>query len=163
MNIEITDTEYRYLLDMLHMADIVMTGHRKEEDSRTERHRALIQKLYGLARGAGFERMIGYDENVKKYIPTEEFEHGALPHVVMDEFGGHLFWDLLISRLTERDAAQMAGGIDRLRAMNSSDRQFTEEHIRQRYIEEFAANGVQNLEIVERFGSGGGTPITTSD
>jgi hypothetical protein len=62
MNIEISPKEYRDLLDILHIADVVMSGHRREEDKRTERHRALIQKLYALARGEGFDRLISYSK-----------------------------------------------------------------------------------------------------
>jgi len=163
MNIEITATEYRDLLDILHIADVAMSGHRREEDSRTARHRALIQKLYALAGGEGLERLISYDDTVKRYIPTEDFEKSTLAHLVIEEFGDHYFWDLLISRLTERDAAQMAGGSERLQALNDIDRRHAEGLIRQRYLAEFAANGVANLEVVVRYGSVEGMPKNTSD
>jgi hypothetical protein len=65
--------------------------------------------------------------------------------------------------LSVRDAAQVAGGIDRLNAMSDNDRQHVEGPIRQRYIDEFTLNGVGNLELVERFATGGGIPIRTSD
>jgi hypothetical protein len=100
---------------------------------------------------------------VHKYIPTAEFEHSTLAHTVIDEFGDHLFWDELISRLSVRDAAQIAGGIERLNAMSDNDRQAVEGPIRQRYIEEFATNDVANLEVIERFSIGGGIPVKTSD
>jgi hypothetical protein len=161
MNIEISAKEYRDLLDILHIADVVMSGHRREEDKRTGQHRALIQKLYALAQGAGLDLLIGYNKSAKKYVPTRDFEQSSLTHAVIDEFGDHLFWDQLISRLTERDAAQIAGGPDRPDPM--SDRQIVEGPIRQRYIEEFTMNGVANLAVVERFSAGGGTPAMTSD
>ncbi len=163
MNIGITTKEYRDLLDILHIADAVMSGHRREEDKRTEPHRALIQKLYALARGEGLDRLIGYDKNTRRYIPTGDFEQRSLAHAVINEFGDHLFWDQLISRLSERDAAQMAGGIDRLDAMSESDRQHAKGHLRQRYFEEFTTNGVANLEVIERFSAGPGVPLKTSD
>jgi hypothetical protein len=163
MNIEISPKEYRDLLDILHIADVVMSGHRREEDKRTERHRALIQKLYALARGEGFDRLISYSKSISKYVPTADFEHDTLAHAVIDEFGDHYFWDELISRLTTRDAARIAGGIERLNAMSDSDRQQVEGPIRQRYIDEFAANGAANLAVIERFGIGGGIPAKTSD
>ena len=163
MNIEISAKEYRDLLDILHIADVVMTGHRREEDKRTERHRALIQKLYALAQGEDLERLISYKENAKKFVTTGDFEQSSLAHAVIDEFGDHLFWDELISRLTERDAAQLGGGTSRINVTSESDRQHAEEHIRQRYIEEFAKNGVANLEVIERFSAGVGLPVETSD
>jgi hypothetical protein len=163
MHIEISTKEYRDLLDILHIADIVISGHRREEDKRSERHRAIIQKFYALARGEGLDRLIGHIESVQQYVPTAEFEETSLAHAVIDEFGDHLFWDVLISRLSVRDVAQIAGGIDRLNAMSDSDRQAVEGPIRQRYIEEFSANGVANLEVIERFSTGEGIPVKTSD
>jgi hypothetical protein len=163
MNIELSAKEYRDLLDILHIADVVMSGHRREKDKRTERHRALIEKLYALAGGAGLDRLISYSEGAHKHVPSAEFEQATLAHTVIDEFGDHLFWDELISRLTTRDAALIAGGIDRLNAMSDGDRQAVEGPIRQRYIEEFATNEVAKLEVIERFGTGGGLPAKTSD
>jgi hypothetical protein len=163
MNIEISTKEYRDLLDILHVADVVMSGHRREEDKSSEQHRVLIQKLYALARGEGLDRLISYNESVQKHVPTAEFEESSLAHAVIDEFGDHLFWDELISRLSARDAAQIVGGINRLNAMNDNDRQAVEGPIRQRYIGEFSANGVANLEVIERFSIGEGIPVKTSD
>ncbi len=163
MNIEISDKEYRDLLDILHIADVVMSGHRREEDGRTARHRALIQKLYGLAHNESFDRLISYNESRNKYVPTGDFEQNTLAHRVIDEYGDHLFWDQLISRLSVRDAALIAGGMDQLNAMNDNDRGQVEGPIRQRYIEEFTSHGVANLEILERFGAGNAMPIKTSD
>lgn len=163
MEIDISPTEYRDLLDILHIAEVIMSGHRREEDSRSTRHRALIQKLYALAQGEGLERLIKYNDSVKKYTPTDDFEQHALAHGLVAEFGDHLFWDELISRLSVRDAAQMAGGIDRLNAMNDADRQALEASIRQRYIEEMSANGVANLTVVEQFSGGKEMPVETSD
>jgi hypothetical protein len=163
MKMEISAKEYRDLLDILHIADVVIFGHRREEDKRTERHRALIQKLYALAQGEGLDQLIRYNESVNKYVPTDAFEENALAHVLIDEFGDHLFWDALISRLTVRDAAQIAGGIDRLNAMNDVDRQALEGSIRQRYIEELSANGVANLAVIEQFSTGEKVQVETSD
>jgi len=163
MNIEISAKEYRNLLDILHIADVVMSGHRRVEDVRTMPHRALIQKLYSYARAEGFERLIDYDKSGKKYNSTAEFEENSIAHALIDEFGDHLFWDHLISRLSVRDAANAAGGIDRLNALSDSDRQAVEGPIRQRYIEEFSLHGVANLDVIEKFSYGEGMPIKTSD
>ena len=82
---------------------------------------------------------------------------------MIDEFGDHLFWDHLIARLAARDAAEIAGGFDRLNSMTDSDRHAMEGPIRQRYIEEFASHGVANLGIIEGFSLGGAMPRRTSD
>jgi hypothetical protein len=163
MNIEISEIEYRELLDILHIAVVIMSGHRREEDPRSSRHRALIQKLYALAKGAGLERLVRHNDSTHTYAPTEEYEDSSLSHVLINEFADHLFWDELISRLSVRDVAQNVGGIDRLNAMNENDRQAAEVSIRQKYIEEFSKNGVANLVVIERFDIRSGMPVKTSD
>jgi hypothetical protein len=163
MDIEITSSEYRDLLEILHIADVIMTGHRSVPDKRSERHRALIQKIYGLAHDAGHDGLIRHDAPANTYLPTPEFEESSLSHVLINEFADHIFWDELISRLSVRDAAQMAGGLDRLNTLNEKDRRATEGLIRQRYIEEFSRNGMTNLEVVYRNNIGGETPLVTSD
>jgi hypothetical protein len=163
MNIEISTKEYRDLLDILHVADVVMSGHRREEDVRSARHRALIQKIYALAGREGLDKLIGYNERSQTYVPTAEYEESSLSHVLIDEFGDHLFWDELISRLSVRDAAQKVGGMDRLNAMSDNERQAVEGPIRQRYIEGFSKNGIANLAVIERFTTDGGAQVKTSD
>jgi hypothetical protein len=164
MNIDISTNEFRDLLDILHVAEVIVSGHRKEGDKRTERHRALIQKLYALAEQEGFDKLFTYNKSVNKYVPTREFEQSSVAHVLLDEFGDHVFWDELIARLSVRDAAQMAGGMDRLNEMNEGDRQALEESIRKRYLDELSAHGVANLTIIEQFSSNGEKmPVETSD
>ena len=163
MNIQFSTQEYRDLLDILHVADIVLSGHRREEDSRSARHRDLIQKHYALAQGEGLGGLFNYNSSTQEYVPTVEFEENTLAHAVIDEFGDHIFWDELISRLSVRDAALMSGGMERLHTMSDSDRQHLEGPIRQRYIAEFSANGIANLEVVERPGTGWEIPARTSD
>ena len=163
MNIELTVKEYRDLLDIAHIADVILTGHRREPDKRSERHRALIQKLYSLAHGEDLDRLMRHDERENVYVPLPEFEEGTLAHVLIDEFSDHLFWDELISRLSVRDAAQATGGMERLNAMSESDRQAAEGPIRQGYIEEFSRNGIANLVLINSFDIGGNEPVKTSD
>ena len=163
MKIELSTQEYRDLLDILHVADVVLSGHRREEDSRSGRHRALIQKFYALAQGEGLDGLFSYNSSTQKYVPTGEFEENTLAHAVIDEFGDHIFWDELISRLSARDVAQMTGGMERLHTMSDSNRQHLEVPMRQRYIEEFSENGIANLEVVERSGTGWEIPANTSD
>ena len=163
MNIEFTSQEYRDLLDILHIADIIMSGHRKQQDPRSARHRALVRKIYSLAQTAGYGSLIQSDAHSQSYTMTAEFEEKTIAHAVIDEFSDHLFWDELITRLSVRDAAENAGGPERLRTMSDSERQAVEGPIRKQYIDEFTKNGVANVVVIERFDVGGGSPVKTSD
>ncbi len=166
MNIEISANEYCDLPDILHNADVVLSGHRRKPDKRSERYRALIQKLYvldALARGEGIDLLISHDARENVHAPIPEFEESTPVHVLIDEFEDHLFWDELISRLSVRDAAQAVRGMDRLNVLSDSDRQAAEGPIRQRYIEEFTRNGIANLVVIDRFDIGEHEPVRKSD
>jgi len=162
MNIQFSEQELRDLLDIAHIADIVLSGHRREPDQRSERHRALIQRIYGQAAAALPGGPLGIDEQTRTFVPNEAFEHASLAHPAIDEFSDHLFWDELIARLSVRDAARQVGGIDRLHALNDSSRQAAEGPVRRYYIEEFSKNGIEHLEIVAGLpGTGQGWVITS--
>ncbi len=163
MKIEITKEEYRALLDILHIADVIISGHRRQEDPRTVGHRKLLQSLYARAGEAGFGDLFVYHAAEQKHHPTEAFENVALSHALIDEFVDHAFWDQLISRLTTRDAAAAAGDRERLQALSESDREALERPINERYIREFSEHGIENLAVVDRFVSGEGAAVQTSD
>jgi hypothetical protein len=163
MNVELSEKEYRDLLDILHIAEVVLSGHRREPDPRSARHRELLQKIYALAQVAGQEQLIGREAATGVFVPTVEFEETSFAHTALNEFSDHLFWDELISRLSVRDAARVAGGLDRLNSMDDDDRQSAEAPIRQRYIDEFSTNGIANLAVVQRFNTNVEEPVETSD
>ncbi len=163
MNIELDAKEYRDLLDIVHIADVIMSGHERGENTRSERHRLLIQKLYALAKNAGFESLMQYDETAKKHVPSQDFERSTLAHVELNEFGEHLFWDHLINRLSQRDAAQLAGGLEQLSTMDEKDRHELFHAIQQRYAQEFGANDILHLRLVEPLETAAGIPVKTSD
>jgi hypothetical protein len=162
MKIDFSSQEFRDLLDILHIADVIMSGHRKHEDERTTRHRALVRNLYALAGSEGLERLMTLDESTKLHQPTPEFEQESIAHPVLNEFTDHAFWDLLVARLAERDTVMMMGGPERFAATKQDDRERAEGLIRQRYLAEFSTNGLANLEIIERFSTETfGTPKTS--
>ncbi len=163
MKIELSKAEYRVLVDILHISEVVMNSHRREQDPRTEVHRKLLEALYARAEEAGFGDLFVYHAAEKKHHPTEAFENDALSHKLVDEYEEHSFWDQLISRLTMRDAAQEAGGRERLEAMGDEEREKVERPINDRYIKEFTENGVDNLAVVDRFIGAKGATVTTSD
>ncbi len=163
MKIEISKEEYRALLDILHIAEVIVSGHRREEDPRTVNHRKLLKALYGRAGEAGFGDLFVYHAAEQRHHPTEAFENNALSHTLIDEFVDHAFWDQLISRLTTRDAAQEVGGRERLMSMNDDEREKVQRPINERYIKEFSQNGIENLAVVDRFMSDKGTTVQTSD
>jgi hypothetical protein len=151
MKVEITKKEYVDLLDMLHIADWVLSAHKTEEDPRAEKYEELMQKFYALAGEMGREDLIEYDHDIEKFFPTETFEETSEAWDFIEEFVEDTFWDELIDRLTQRDLERQAGGHENVRKLSMKDRFAREAPIQERYTEEFTENGLDRLEIVEQF------------
>ncbi len=151
MKIEITKEEYVDLLDLLHIASWVLVSHKTEVDPRIEKYDFIIQRFYALAAEMGRGDLVEYDRDRKKYHPTETFENASRSLEFLDDFVDRSFWDELIIRFAERDAARQAGGYDRLELLSHEDRHALEDPLQERYAEEFNERGIERLEIVEEF------------
>ncbi|MDA8099876.1 MAG: hypothetical protein M0042_09635 [Nitrospiraceae bacterium] len=163
MKIELSKTEFRDLLDLLYIADWVLTAHHDEDEPDNERYLALLQKVYGLAEREGFGALVERSSDGTRLFPTAELEEHSEASSRIDAFTDSSFWDELMYRLAERDAANQAGGWDQLRAMSAEERAKIEEPIEERYVKEFTEHGLDNIAVVERFDRGNGTSVSTSD
>ena len=163
MKIDITKEEYRDLLDLLYMANWVLHAHKTKEDPRARPYDKVMQKIYSSARATGFGRLIEYDPHDRRYYPTREFEDTTKTEEFIDEFVDDSFWDELVYRLSERDAAHRLGGYAQFRLLSPEDRTALETPDRERYSEEFNKNGIDHLVIAEVFGMSAAKPVKTSD
>ncbi len=164
MNVEITKEEYLGLLDLLHIAGWVLVAHKAEDDPRTQKYDRIMQKFYALAGEAGAEDLIEYDPGPAKYYPTRKFEESSKAMTFVDEFVDHSFWDELIVRFSERDAARQAGGYEQLNQLSPEALHALEDPLDQRYADEFDEHGIDRLEIVEQFGGqDASAPVRTHD
>ena len=75
MKIDLTRSEYRDLLDMLYIADWVLTAHREEEDPRTQRYRKLEQKYFAFAKAMKYENLIESAPEFKEFFPNNAVEY----------------------------------------------------------------------------------------
>lgn len=163
MKVEITNEEYMDLLDLLHIANWVLVSHKTTVDPRVEKLERIIQKFYALARETGRGDLIEYDPGRGKYRPTKMLEDTSHSLEFIDEFVDHSFWDELIFRLAERDAARQAGGYEKLDLLGHEDRHAFIDPFEERYAEEFNERGLERLEIVEHFGHDASAPVATHD
>jgi len=70
MKIDLTKEEYRNLIDMLYIADWVITSQQSETDPELDRYQQLRNKLYALAEKAGLGNLIEFDSELKNYYET---------------------------------------------------------------------------------------------
>ena len=164
MNVEITEEEYVDLLDLLHIAKGILSSHKTTvEPQKIKKYDWVIQKFYALAGVMGRGDLIAYDPDRGKYHPTKAFEDTSRSPELIDEFVDHSFWDELIVRFAERDAARQAGGYEKLDLLSHEDRHALVDPFEDRYAEEFNERGIERLEITERFSGDASKPVATHD
>ena len=74
MQIKFTKNEMEKLLELLSIADWVLTSMDVEEDERKDDYLKLLQKLYHEAYESGMTKEIEYDEDAKDYYLSEDWE-----------------------------------------------------------------------------------------
>lgn len=149
MKIEISKGKYKILLQILEMADWVLTAHKTDEEKRHKPYWKLEQKIFSLAEVMGYSSFIVYDKELKQYFPTRKYEdtHSAMDFI--EEFENDSFWDELIERLAERDAIREVGEVG-YKALEGLDRINKVEEHREKYIDEFDKYGLDRISIVEK-------------
>jgi hypothetical protein len=163
MKIDITKEEYVDLLDLFHIASWVLVSHKTTVDPRVEKLELIIQKFYAMAGEIGRGNLVEYDPARGKYRPTKALEDASRSMEFIDEFVDHSFWDELIVRLAERDAARQAGGYEKLDLLGHEERHAFVDPFEERYAGEVNERGIERLEIVDRFGHDASTPVRTHD
>lgn len=148
MKIDITENEYRLLLDVLSIADWVMNSFKTEDDPRTKPYKDLEQKLMSCAKDFGFGDLIVYDQKLEGYYPTIEYEDAQMETGFIEEFEEDVFWDELCHRLAERDIIEEKG-IDEFQNMAPIEKIRVEDQIIEKYDEEFVKNGIKNLRLLK--------------
>ena len=56
MKINVTQDEYRHLIDMIYIADWVLTSYKSEEGPEIKQYQDVMQKFYALAKDMGMGR-----------------------------------------------------------------------------------------------------------
>ncbi len=144
MKINITKKEYLTFLEILEIADWVLHAHHAEERSETTMYKEFEQKVFSYAKDMGFDKLVDYASNLKRYFPTREFAETSPGREFIREFEDDTFWDELVQRLVERDLIRQAGE-EKLLSMTPEERFEAEEPLEKRYADEFYNNGLENL------------------
>jgi hypothetical protein len=148
MKIEITEKEYRALLDILLIADWILHCYKTEEGPETEEYRNLEQKFFSFAEEMGLANLVEYDPEMKKYFPPREYDE---TNVVMDaivDYDNESFWEELMERLATRDLI-VKEGKEKVMAMDDDKRLAKTEKLRQKYAAEFEGHGISRVVIKE--------------
>ena len=133
MNIELTEKEYRRLLDLVYIGNWILNSTRG--DDRFEDYDLLQEKLFALAPGRGMptlaQRWHGH------VFPSRAFEEGGI-HEAIADYEDAVFFDILAEELARRD----------LDLVDSDPEDFTQLNDRiEEYLTEFDKNGLNTIQI----------------
>lgn len=142
MKINLTKKQYRSLIDLMYMGDMMVNGIRTTD--RVEEYEELREYIYSFAKQMGYDNIIEYDKKDNKHYETRDYETGKVEEYIED-YDNEIFWTALPSRLADRDLHRMqklTGEItdreERLRKVWAREEE---------YQNEFEKNGLRNVEV----------------
>lgn len=132
MNIELTEKEFRRLLDMIYIGNWVLNSTRVADD-RFEDYDDLQEKFFALCFKHDMKPLV--EHYMGHYFPSKAYEEGGI-HEAIADYEDAIFFDLLAEELARRD----------MDAENVSQDDLTELSNRfDCYMDEFEKNGIDNI------------------
>lgn len=133
MNIELTEKEFRRLLDLVYIGNWILNSTRG--DDRFEDYDLLQEKLFALCANHGMRSLI---ENWHGHIfPSHAYADGGI-HEAIADYEDAVFFNILAEELARRD----------LGLVDSDPEDFTELSERmEEYLDEFDKNGLNDITV----------------
>ncbi len=135
MNIELTEKEFRLLLDLVYTGNWIMNSARG--DDRIEDYDNLQEKIFQLCPEHGMRALV-----TKWYshtFPSPAYERGGI-HEAIADYEDAVFFDILAEELARRDM--------NYEPINSQNYDELMERMDE-YMEEFERNGTERLQVEE--------------
>lgn len=133
MNIELTDKEFRRLLDMVYIGNWILNSARGED--RFEDYDLLQEKLFALCAKTGMRSLV--QSYMGHYFPSKAYEDGGI-HEAIADYEDAVFFDILAEELARRDMTEENLNQDDLNELTSR---------MDDYLSEFEKNGIDNVTI----------------
>ncbi len=133
MNLELTDKEFRRLLDLVYVGNWVMNSMRGE--NRIQAYDDVESKCFSYCLKTGMYSLFEMVDG--EVVPSAGFEEGGIQEAIMDYEDG-IFFDILAEELARRDLALTP-------EENGNSGELTRRM--QEYMEEFELNGLDNVTV----------------
>ena len=135
MNIELSDKEFRRLLDLIYIGDWILNSTRG--DDRFEDYDLLQEKLFALCPRAGMRSLA---ESWQGHVfPSKAYTEGGI-HEAIADYEDAVFFDILAEELARRDMLE--------ENVNQEDMNELTARMND-YMDEFEKNGVDRLTVEE--------------
>ena len=130
MNIDLTDKEFRRLLDMVYIGNWILNSTRAAD--RFEDYDIVQEKLFSLCAKNGMRSLIQVSHG--HVFPSKAYEDGGI-HEAIADYEDAVFFDILAEELSRRDLGEDIDDFGALTARMDE------------YMAEFEKNGVANLTV----------------
>jgi hypothetical protein len=131
MKIELTDLQFRRLLDMAYIGNWILNSNRGMD--RFTDYDYVESFLFSLCPSVGMPSLTDFSCGIAK--PSEAFEDGGI-HEAISEHENAVFFEILAEELARRDME--------FEPTNPEDLDELNDRI-ERYIDEFEQNGIDNI------------------
>ena len=133
MNIELTEMEFRRLLDMAYIGNWILNSTRGTD--RFTEYDTVESKLFSYCQSCGMSSLVDYSSGVA--MPSPAFEDGGI-HEAIADYEDSVFFEILAEELARRDMDFEPISPEN---MNELANRIDE------YIEEFEQNGIDNISL----------------
>jgi len=133
MNIELTDKEFRRLLDLVYIGNWILNSTRG--DDRIPDYDHVESKLFAQCMRSGMQSLCEIQNG--EVLPSAAFEEGGIHEAIMD-YEDTVFFEILAEELARRDM--------NFEPINQDNYDELTSRIDE-YIEEFEENGVENISL----------------
>lgn len=133
MTVELSEKEFRRLLDLVYIGDWILNSARGED--RFEDYDNVLEKLFSLCPGVGMEALM--DSWQGHVFPSKAYREGGI-HEAIADYEDAVFFDILAEELARRD---MEG--DGVSPDDESELSARMEE----YYQEFEQHGIDNLTV----------------
>ncbi len=135
MQIELSNKEFRRLLDMVYIGNWILNSTRG--DDRFKDYDDLESKLFALCRGCGMDVLAeDWEDTV---IPSRAYEQGGIQEVIA-YYEDNVFYEILAEELSRRDMDYPEINADNYDEIVTRMSQ---------YMQEFECSGVEHLVLEE--------------
>ncbi len=136
MNIELTDKEFRRLLDLIYIGNWILNSTRGED--RFEDYDQLQERFFKLAGKNGMKSLV--ESYMGHYFPSKAYEDGGI-HEAIADYEDAVFFDILAEELARRDMLEENLNQDDVNELTNRMND---------YMDEFEKNGVDHVVIEEQ-------------
>ena len=133
MTIELSEKEFRRLLDLVYIGDWILNSARG--DDRFEDYDIVLEKLFALCPRVGMDALM--DTWQGQVFPSKAYREGGI-HEAIADYEDAVFFDILAEELARRDMEGEGISADDENELN--DRM-------EEYYQEFEAHGIDNLTV----------------